>query len=383
MDKLIQHLFSDNVAQALCLTLIHSLWEGLCLAFITGLIILLTRTSRATVRYSLLVATLLLYTVVVGITFFSVLSSADGENLPVVGLNLTEQSNFTSMLLSYFNYLLKYIHEHAGLINGIWLLLAVVQNIRLCFDVYTLGRLKRVRVSAVGRYWQEKMDSLSRALGIRQAVILLESSIAQVPLVIGYLKPVVLVPIGLINSIEPTQVEAILLHELVHIRRSDYLVNMLQIVLEAFFFFNPAVLWLSRLIRTERENCCDDMVIARTRNQLGYMEALVHFEEYRMAAPRKAIALTGVPGSMLTRFERISAGKNRSLGRRESIVLAILLIFCAVFMVVTPRSAVRSTLNVAAPSITDKNSKDFKAKKKAEAIAIEQTRHKKISPYLE
>jgi bla regulator protein blaR1 len=380
MEKAIQNMFPNSVAQALCHTLVHSIWEGLLLAFLTGLIILLTRNSRAALRYGLLVVALLLYTVVIGLTFMLAFVPTAGESFHVAGFNPTEQPNLTTTLASYFNDVLKHAHEYAGLISEIWLLLAVTQNVRLFFGLYTLGRLKRVKVKAVGGNWQLKMDFLSRALGIRQMVILLESSIAQVPLVIGYLKPVVLVPVGLINSLEPAQVEAILLHELAHIRRKDYLVNILQIVLETFFFFNPAVLWLSSLIRTERENCCDDIVIARTKNQIGYIEALVHFEQYRLASPRNAVALTGTPGSMLARLERISVGKNRSLGKLELIVLAVLLALSAAFIATNPRNSVRSTAKFSASSVTDTNSKELQAKKMAEAAATERTRHKQPDP---
>ena len=103
------------------------------------------------------------------------------------------------------------------MVTGIWLLLVGLQNVRLLFGLYVMERLKRVKVKPVERFWQVKAENLGRKLGIRQAVLLLESAIAKVPLVIGYLKPVLLIPVGLINSLEPAQVEAILLHELAHI----------------------------------------------------------------------------------------------------------------------------------------------------------------------
>jgi beta-lactamase regulating signal transducer with metallopeptidase domain len=380
MERTIQNIFPNNIAQALCHTLVYSIWEGFLLAILTGLIILLTRNSRAALRYRLLVVALVVYTVAIGLTFVSVFNPMAGESFQVAALNPNEQPNFTSTLVACFNDVLKYTHEYAGLVSGIWLMLAVLQNVRLLFGLYTLDRLKKVNIKTVGRNWQEKTDRLSRALGIRQAVLLLESSIAQVPVVIGYLKPVVLVPIGLINSLEPAQVEAILLHELAHIRRKDYLVNILQTVLETFFFFNPAVLWLSWLIRAERENCCDDIVIGQTKNKVVYAQALVHFQEYTLTSSRKAVALTGMPGSMLARLERISAGKNRSLGKLELIVLAVLLVLTTMFIAASPRNTISSTAKFHTPSVTGSNSKELQAKKKAEAAVTERTRHKQPSP---
>ncbi|MGF7037756.1 M56 family metallopeptidase [Mucilaginibacter lappiensis] len=377
MQQFVQHILPQSIAQALCRTLIHSLWEGLLLAILTGLVILLTRKSKAALRYQLLTAVLLLHTAVVSLTLVLELNNNSGKGLEL-GLNPNDGPDFIAVLVARFNDLLKRTHEHAGVVTGIWLLLVGLQNARLFFGLYTQERLKRVRVKPAGRHWQEKTDRLCRALGIRQAVSLLESAIIKVPLVIGYLKSVVLVPVGLINSLEPEQVEAILLHELAHIHRKDYIVNILQTVLETLFFFNPAVLWLSWLIRTERENCCDDVVIAHTHNEVGYMRALVRFEEYRNNLPLHAIALTGTRGNMLDRLERILAGKNRSLGKLELTVLGFILILSIVFIAASPRNTVRSLLKTPVPVVSGSNSNSLEAKKKAEAA--ERTRHRQAGP---
>lgn len=377
MEKGIQNIFPQNIAQALCHTLLQSLWEGLLLALLTGLIILLTRNFRAALRYRLLVGALLTYTVVVSITLVWDLNSMTDGSFNLAIFYNTDQDNFISALVSNFNDVLKKAHEHAGMVSGIWLLLAGLQNVRLLFGLYILERLKRVKVNPAERFWQTKVENLGRELGIRQAVLILESAIAKVPLVIGYFKPLLLIPVGLINSLEPAQVEAILLHELAHIRRKDYLVNILQTILETLFFFNPPVLWLSRLIRTERENCCDDMAVNHTQNQIGYIQALVHFEEYRLASPRKALALTGTPGSMLARLDRLLARKNRSLGKLELAVLAFVLSLSTAFIAVSPRPPVTSLLKTQHSGMGS-NSKNLDAKKKAEAAALK--RHQEPSP---
>lgn len=377
MEQFVQHILPQSIAQALCRTLIHSLWEGLLLAILTGLVILLTRKSKAALRYQLLAVVLLLYTAAVGLTLILELNNNSGKGLEL-GLNPNGGPDFIAVLSTRFNDLLKRAHEHAGVVTGVWLLLVSLQNARLFFGLYTLERLKRVRVKPAGRHWQEKTDRLCRALGISQAVSLLESAIIKVPLVIGYLKPVVLVPVGLINSLEAEQVEAILLHELAHIRRKDYIINILQTIMETLFFFNPAVLWLSWLIRTERENCCDDVAITHTQNQSGYLRALVHFEEYRKNLPLHAIALTGKRGSMLERLERIIAGKNRSLGKWELLVLGVILVLSMAVLAASPRNTVRSLLKTPVPVISGSSSNSLEAKKKAEAA--ERTRHKRARP---
>src|SRR4030095_11498069 len=95
----------------------------------------------------------------------------------------------------------------------------------------------------------------------------LQSSLTKVPVVIGHLKPVILFPIGILNSLPQNEVEAILLHELAHIARNDFLINLLQQFTEIIFFFNPAVIWVSSCIKSERENCCDDIAISVTQDK--------------------------------------------------------------------------------------------------------------------
>ena len=112
------------------------------------------------------------------------------------------------------------------------------------------------------RFWQARLDRLAARVRVSRPVTLLESCLAEVPVVIGYVRPVILMPVGLLAGLPAGQVESILLHELAHIRRHDYLVNLMQIVVEGLVFYHPAVWWISGVIRAERENCCDDLVVA-------------------------------------------------------------------------------------------------------------------------
>jgi hypothetical protein len=137
---------------------------------------------------------------------------------------------------------------------------------------------------------------------------------------------VILIPIGLINSLSTDEVEAILIHELAHIRRRDYLVNLLQSFMEIIFFFNPAVIWTSQLIKTERENCCDDLAIAQSRNTENYIRALLSCEEYKEAGPNYVMAFPGSKNTLLDRVKRMVGNRNHSLNMFEKTVLTICLV---------------------------------------------------------
>src|SRR6185295_8555391 len=122
--------------------------------------------------------------------------------------------------------------------------------------------------------WEESFAALAERLAITRPVRLAVSTLAQVPAVVGWLKPIVLVPAGVFAGMTAEQIEALLAHELAHVRRYDYLVNLVQTAAETLFFYHPAVWWVSRQIRTERENCCDDLAVEVSGNTLAYVQAL-------------------------------------------------------------------------------------------------------------
>jgi hypothetical protein len=140
-------------------------------------------------------------------------------------------------------------------------------------------------------------------VGVSRPVQLFISSLVEVPTVVGWLKPVILVPVGALAGLPPNHVEALLAHELAHIRRYDYLVNVLQNVAEAVLFYHPAVWWVSSQVRAERELCCDDIAVRASGDVLTYVHALAELESYRPAQSRHVLAANG--GSLLNRIRRL------------------------------------------------------------------------------
>jgi hypothetical protein len=123
----------------------------------------------------------------------------------------------------------------------------------------------------------------------------------------------ILVPVGILANFPPSQVEAVLLHELAHIRRHDYMVNFIQRISELIFFFNPGLLWISALMRNERENCCDDIAILNTSDRLKFVNALISFREHSMKSQTYALGLFKNKNQLFGRVNRIVNGKSRSL----------------------------------------------------------------------
>ncbi len=167
----------------------------------------------------------------------------------------------------------------------------------------SLRRLRKRGVCAPPEKWMAVAAGLGARLCISRQVLLLESCLGNVPMVLGHFRPLILVPVGMLAGLPASQVEAILLHELAHIRRCDYLVNLLQRCVEGLLFYHPAAWWVSRVIRAERENCCDDVVVSISGNQHEYAVALTALEQIRCTGHEVAVAATG--GNIVKRIRRL------------------------------------------------------------------------------
>ncbi|NKB66401.1 MAG: M48 family metalloprotease [Candidatus Latescibacteria bacterium] len=190
--------------------------------------------------------------------------------------------------------------------------------------------LKRRAAHWVAPHWQQRAERLAVRTGLKRSVRLFVSARVAVPMTIGWLRPVILLPVGLFERMPLPQIEAVLLHELAHIRRCDYLVNMLQSLVETLFFYHPAVWWLSAHIRQEREYCCDDQTVALGGDRLVYAKALTSLA----TGPQPRWALSAKGGVLLQRLTRLvdpEARRPDSLGRSDllaGLLLAGLLALC-------------------------------------------------------
>jgi hypothetical protein len=189
---------------------------------------------------------------------------------------------------------------------------------------------------------------------IKMPVILLESSLVKVPSVTGFFKPIILIPIGLLSNLPHDQMEAILLHELAHIRRKDYFVNFMQCLAETLFFFNPGILWLSSLMKEERENCCDDIAIGVMENKGKFLHALVSFEEYNMKTAALSLGFGGKKKHLLNRAKRIIYSNNKSLNAIEKTFLSVSLLLITIVMFACASTEMAENILLEQIAIADK-----------------------------
>ena len=288
-----------SLAVAVGWALIHSLWQGAMVASVLAALCLGVRSPR--VKYAGGCAALLLVVVWFGLTVRRAMPVAAAEAsaagwvrgqvvIPGVGTDVVASPDFAAVV---------------PWLTMIWIFGVAVFYARHLTGWISIGRLRRRGVCTVGDEWQRQRARLCSLLGVSRTVQLLESCFVDAPIVMGHLRPVILMPIGLLASLPASQVEAILLHELAHVRRHDYLVNLVQRFVEGLFFYHPAVWWISSVIRAERENCCDDVAVAVNGDVHGYASALAVLEVSRHSSSDPETAMAARGGSVVMRIQRL------------------------------------------------------------------------------
>jgi beta-lactamase regulating signal transducer with metallopeptidase domain len=394
MHLLFKEWVSPELVQAICWTLIHSLWQGLIGAVAVALIITLTRRSPAFIRYNLLIAVLFLFIVSAGFTLYRQLHLQTATTVLSGSLDQRAGSNtsinfdspgFTvpgpSVRPHALAQLTDYCNANAPLIVLTWLLLFLIKCTQLIAGLRYIKVIRHRRNYLVSGHWKNRLLELMQKTGIRRSIVFLESELVKVPAAIGFLKPVLLVPVGLLSNLPPEQVEAILLHELAHINRRDFLVNFLQSCMETFFFFNPAVIWISSLVRQEREACCDDMVIAHLPQKTSYLQALTSFQQLHLYPAAHAMTLTGGRNHLLNRVKRMLTQENKKLNFMEKTILLLSIIAITALSFITkethktvrPKTAVHTVtperIAKETPSIMETRRLKKAAKKEKRAAA--------------
>lgn len=351
--SIINGLISTHASHALGWTLIHSLWQGALVVLGVALLLKLSRPDPRA-RYRLGLAALLLVAVVSAATFGSLLvnaaasSQAAQESRTIYSpephsgsrLNVIQEvpgKDFPAGLLSSCR---GAINSHLDWIVGLWLLGVLLLSLRQAGGLFYLRRLRYSRCRVVPDNWQERLAGLGRRMSLKKSVTLLESDQVKSPMTFGFLKPVILLPVGLATGLPLEQVEALLAHELAHILRNDFLVNGLQNGLETIFFFNPGIRWLSSLVRIEREHCSDDLAVSRCSDALPYARALASLQECSALNLAPALAAAGDSSKLLRRIKRLlmppqqrSACTARSLA---AVFLGIIILVLALGAVAAP-----------------------------------------------
>ncbi|MHC5006347.1 MAG: M56 family metallopeptidase [Planctomycetota bacterium] len=287
---------SGLLVTALGWSLVHFIWQGTLIATLLGAILYGLRRRDANTRYLACCAGMALMTLAPIATFAALLG---GQAAPVVPaapglLPLEVGASVTWSRLA----------ELLPQLTALWIVGVCLLQLRFLFHWVNAQRIKTRGGHRAPEPCVRCVADLRQRLGIRQTVQIFESGLAAVPMLIGWLRPVILVPTGAVTGLSPQQLRAVLAHELAHVRRHDYLVNVLQAVFESLLFYHPAVWWLSHRLRVEREYCCDDIAVGVGGDALSYAQALSYLDTLRGETYQPALASTG--GTLMNRIRRLA-----------------------------------------------------------------------------
>jgi beta-lactamase regulating signal transducer with metallopeptidase domain/peptidoglycan/xylan/chitin deacetylase (PgdA/CDA1 family) len=327
---MIEMLSSQPSFQALGWTLIHFIWQGALVALLFIGIRATLRSHSANTRYAAACVAMLLMLILPLATFLitraSFTETSAGRQFSIRPPNIAAPLRKTADLShGQFNSAAEADPDEmlppevatsqniaadsfASLLPWLvlfWLGGLLLLSSRFVGGLYAVRRIKRRQRRDVAHGWQQTVARLSSRLRVSRPVRLCESALVEVPTVIGWLRPVILAPAGMLTGLSTEQVEALLSHELAHIRRHDYLVNLFQTAIETLLFYHPAVWWISRQVRVEREHCCDDLAVKACGDVLVYARALTTLEQFRRSPGTERFALAASGGSLLQRIRRL------------------------------------------------------------------------------
>lgn len=372
---MIGSIFSGPVAQSIGWALLHLVWQGAIVAAILAAALALMARRTANARYAISCAALALLPLLAGVTAWR---AYEEPPLPLEGgsavlraqtlpLDVAKAAavHATRATLRSFG---EIAHDALPNVVLLWLVGVTILSIRL---VVSWSRIKKLARSSspASETWQRTLSRLADAIALRRGVAILESAAVEVPTVIGWLKPLILLPMSTISALKPEEIEMLLAHELAHIRRHDFFVNLMQTAVETLMFYHPAAWWISHRIRIEREHCCDDMAIETCGSALRYARALTHLEELRAHQAELALAANG--GSLLTRIRRLVTSDDDSASdtSRWGAAAAVLAVVIAVLAIPSMPALAKRNADEQLP--TNPPKKAITAKPSTTSITVE------------
>lgn len=348
----IEEMLAYTITQTLGWTLLHFIWQGTLVAALMGGALALLRRHSANARYTVAMVAMLLMLALPLATFLhlSLASSrsmgidetmkgsisAESAQVPAATNPSDEQSRLRSRVGRGASALSFSAPLQGGLGDGlasllpwlvfVWLAGVLILSIRLAGGWRRAQRLRTRAAKPLPQAWQDRLARLARKISVSRSVSVYESALVEVPTVIGWLRPVILVPASALIGLSPWHLEALLAHELAHVRRHDYLVNLLQTATEILLFYHPAVWWVSGQMRAERENDCDDLAVAATGDALVYARALAEIEGLRSGTDVARLAMAANSGSLLMRIRRLVEARHQPRSSSPMLIGVVILV---------------------------------------------------------
>ncbi|MBN2806088.1 MAG: M48 family metalloprotease [Prolixibacteraceae bacterium] len=341
--KTLQHMLSNEFIEASGWMLVHSLWQGLLVLLVLSLMLWLMRKNSAQLRYLVSFFFLLVMLAWSVITFADAYQYAQektairaqlvpgsGSVKAYLAEHLEQQNPDALAKNAGINLkaikVRSFLQKHFYWVCTFWMLGMLVVMLRMVGGLFYLQRLRTYGLMPVGEGLSLKLEQFAAQLNIRRKVEVFFSPLAKVPMTLGTFKPLILFPVTSMTGLSLKEVEAILVHELAHVLRHDYLFNIIQSVVEMLFFYHPAVWIISTQIRSERENSCDNLAIELTGDKLTYVQALAAYERIRMEQGDLAMAFASKKGSLINRIKRIQKQVAMKTNFMEGLIAALVVV---------------------------------------------------------
>jgi GWxTD domain-containing protein len=362
--NLLAQLVEHPLIHALGWSLLHFCWQGTLVAILLASVLGLLSRRSPQLRYAVSCVALAMMVALPVLTFARLASEAQRVDKSIVTLT-TDSSTAANVHAGlggrtepWLDRMENQLDRSLPWVTAAWFAGFILLLCRLQIGVLVTRRMRSYATQPAPADLRNLLDDLMQRLGIAQAVQLVQSAMVQVPTVIGWLRPVILLPVGCMAGISPLQVEAVIAHELAHIRRHDYLVNVLQSVLEALLFYHPAVWWVSKQVRNEREHCCDDLAVRVCGDSLAYAKALSFLEERRLTGPAMALGANG--GVLAMRIRRLLGSKEVPAISQTAAITLLAITLCAVGFTIASVARAQAAAGQTQTKESDTNSSALK-----------------------
>lgn len=355
----------SNLIHVLGWTLLNSLWQAVLICLLLGISLLFINPKYSKIRSMLAYGSLLLI-FAASIRTFSELSvtinplqkeiinrsKVINSNLVIFYENQKSLIESSSNLSKPFpqntiRMISVFLHQNLNYIVSMWFVGIILLSIRMTGGYLYLNKIRNHNVFPVNAKWDKILQRVALRLEVKRKIKFLESTIIKFPTVIGFFKPVILMPFGMLTEIPYSQIEIILAHEIAHIKRSDYLFNLIQTFIEIIYFFNPAVWIISKIIRNEREYACDDSaleIIGEDKN-IDFAKALINIQGSKINKPVVAISVLGTKNSIFRRIKRMLTKNHTSINYPRKFGVAAVLVVSLVIITMLACSTSSESFN--------------------------------------
>jgi beta-lactamase regulating signal transducer with metallopeptidase domain len=322
---------SESFIHAISWTVIHSIWQISLLALCLIIANHYLPKKQSSLRYNIGLSLMALGFITGMATFLWYYLDPGAGNAGTEILLTLEQSEFIKSSSELSQTWSSIIHNHSALITQIWIIGVIILTVKLLIGYGYIQYLNHHSGLALNAHLEYKLERLKSRLGITTNIIIAETHKIVSPIVTGFIKPTILFPVGLVTQLEPEEIEAILVHELGHIKRNDWLFNMIQSLVEIIYYYHPAMWWISAQVRKERENCCDDYALQNGYDRISYAKILVKLKEIELShKPMLAMSFLNSKNELMNRIKRILGQYPARNAFREKLIALVLICTVAV-----------------------------------------------------